>query len=58
MQICGDNKVNVNPQLQTEEYPLPRIDDIFAKLAGGQKFTKIDLKQAYRQMKVDEESQE
>ena len=52
VRICGD------PQLQTEEYPLPHIDDIFAKLTGGQKFTKIDLRQAYHQMEVEEESQE
>ena len=58
VRICGDHKTTVNPQLQTEEYPLPRIDDIFAKLAGGQKFTKIDLRQAYHQMEVEEESQE
>jgi len=58
VRICGDCKVTVNPQLQTEEYPLPGIDDIFAKLAGGQKVTKIDLKQAYHQMEVEEESQE
>ena len=58
VRICGDQKTTVNPQLQTEEYPLPRIDDIFAKLTGGQKFTKIDLRQAYHQMEVEEESQE
>ncbi|XP_039396848.1 uncharacterized protein K02A2.6-like, partial [Mauremys reevesii] len=37
---------------------LPRIDDLFAGLAGGQKFSKIDLSQAYLQMHVDEKSQE
>ena len=58
VRICGDYKITVNPQLQSEEYPLPRIDDIFAKLAGGKKFTKIDLRQAYHQMEVEEESQE
>ena len=52
----GDYKTTVNSQLQTEEYPLPRIEDVFAKLAGG--FTKIDLRQAYHQMEVEEESQE
>ena len=55
VRICGDYKTTVNPQLQ---YPLPHIDHIFAKLAGGQKFTKIDLRQAYHQMEVEEESQE
>ena len=50
VRICGDLKITVNPQLQTEEYPLFHIDDIFAKLAGGQKFTLIDLRQAYHQM--------
>ncbi|KAK2557800.1 Uncharacterized protein P5673_019758 [Acropora cervicornis] len=43
---------------QKEEYPLPRIDDIFVKLAEEQRFTKINLKQAYHQMEVEEESQE
>ena len=32
--ICGGYTITVNPQLQTEKYPLPRIDDIFAELAG------------------------
>jgi CRISPR/Cas system-associated protein Cas7 (RAMP superfamily) len=37
-------------------YPMPKIDDIFANLAGGQKFCKIDLRQAYLQLPMDEES--
>ena len=35
---------------------MPKIDDIFANLAGGQKFSKIDLRQAYLQLPMDEES--
>lgn len=34
--------------------PLPRIEDIFSFLAGGEKFSKIDLSQAYLQMEVKE----
>jgi len=41
--ICGDFKTTLNPVLQVDKYPLPRIEDNFASLAGGQKFTKIDL---------------
>ncbi|XP_060774184.1 uncharacterized protein K02A2.6-like [Neoarius graeffei] len=58
LRICGDFKVTVNPVLAAEQYPLPLIDDIFSGLAGGQKFSKIDLCQAYLQMHVVPESQE
>ena len=56
VRICGDFKTAVNPVLQIDQHPLPRIDDIFATLAGGQKLSKIDLVQAYLQCEVDEES--
>lgn len=44
--------------MKTEGYPLPTVQDLFSTLAGGTVFTKIDLKQAYQQLEVDEGSQE
>ncbi|XP_057692499.1 uncharacterized protein K02A2.6-like [Corythoichthys intestinalis] len=58
IRTCGDFKVTLNPVLCVEQYPLPLIDDLFAGLSGGQKFSKIDLNQAYLQRHVDEESRE
>ena len=55
--ICGDFKVTVNPVLNIEHYPLPKPQDLFASLAGGQKFSKLDLNQAYLQIPLEEESQ-
>ena len=56
IRICGDFRVTVNGVLQDVTYPLPKIEDIFTRLPGGQHFTNIDLTQAYLQMEVDEES--
>jgi hypothetical protein len=50
VRICGDFKVTLNSCLQVDQYPMPKIDDIFANLAGGQKFSKIDLRQGYLQL--------
>ncbi|KAL4009353.1 hypothetical protein ACER0C_003205 [Sarotherodon galilaeus] len=56
VRICGDFKVSVNPVLRIDQYPLPRIEDIFTAVAGGKHFSKIDLAQAYLQMEVEETS--
>ena len=56
--ICGDYKVTVNRSLNIDQYPLPKPADLFATLAGGQMFTKLDLTQAYQQLLLDENSQQ
>ena len=48
--ICGDYKVTVNRPLDIDQYPLPKPADLFATLAGGQLFTKLNLTQAYQQL--------
>ena len=55
---CGDYSVTVNPQLHVPQYPIPLPEDVFLKLRGGQRFTKLDLKSAYQQLPLDPESQE
>ena len=57
VRLCGDFKVTVNQSLSIEQYPLPRVEDLFGTLAGGQKFTKLDLTQAYLQFELEPESQ-
>ena len=56
VRISGDFTVTINPQLDVDEYPLPRIEEIYAKLIGCQQFSVIDLRQACLQTEVEEES--
>ena len=47
---CKDYAITVNPQLNVPQYPIPLPEDVFVKLQGGQRFTKLDLKSAYQQL--------
>lgn len=54
--LCGDYKLTVNQISKLEQYPIPKIEDLFATLSGGQKFSKLDLSHAYHQIPLDEEA--
>ena len=56
VRICGDYKVIINPDLEVPQYPLPKAEDLFSRLNGGQSFSKLDLSQAYQQVLLNESS--
>lgn len=56
VRICGDYKVTVNQASSVEQYPIPKVEDLFAKLSGGDQFSKLDMSHAYLQVVLDESS--
>ncbi|KAL1477987.1 hypothetical protein MTO96_035311 [Rhipicephalus appendiculatus] len=44
----NDYKVTVNPVAVVDKYPIPKAEELWAKLRGEVKFTKLDLKDAYQ----------
>ena len=58
VRLCGDFKVTLNPALKTDVYPFPLPEELFQKLNGGHKFSKLDLSETYLQIPLDEKSTE
>ena len=56
VRICSDYKVSINKVVEDTPYPLPTADDIFSTLAGDSLLQKIDLSNAFNQLKVNESS--
>ncbi|XP_061723525.1 uncharacterized protein K02A2.6-like [Cydia pomonella] len=54
IRICADYKLTINKVLEVDRYPLPRVEDLLVRLDGGDRFSKIDLSQAYAQFELDE----
>ena len=48
----------MNSASKLDKYPIPKIEDLFATLAGGETYTKLDMSQAYQQLLLDEESKQ
>lgn len=49
--MCGDYKLTVN-KASTVQYALPRMEVLFASLAGCKIFSKLDLRTAYLQLEL------
>ena len=58
IRICGDYKVAVNSALEVDQHPLPNPEQLLVELSEGEKFTKLDLSQAYQQILLSEDSRE
>ena len=56
IRICADYKQTVNPVVEVDQYPMPTAEELFAKIQGGQKFSKLDLTTAYLQVEISDES--
>jgi len=56
LRIYGDFKQTVNQASRLDRYPIPKIEDLFAKMSDGQAFTKLDTTQAYQQIPLEEGS--
>ena len=56
--ICGDYRLTVNQASRLDSYPLPRVDELFATLAGGKTFSKLDPQHAYLQLPLETNSKQ
>ena len=50
VRLCGDYKLTVNTVSSLEQYPIPRVEDLFAALSGGKQFSKLDMSHTYQQI--------
>ena len=58
VRICGDFKQTINPVSTLNNYPIPKIEDLFSNLLVGTIFSKLDLSQVYQQLTLSENSKQ
>ena len=52
-------QINCQSRIEVGQfYPIPKVEDLLATLGGGEKFTKLDMSQAYQQLQLDDESKQ
>ena len=48
----------MNPVSKLDRYPIPKVEDLFSRLRGGEYFSKLDLSQAYQQLPLEDDSKQ
>lgn len=56
LRLCANYKITLNKYLEDVNYPLPRVEELFAVLGGGMHFSKLDFRNAYNQLILSENS--
>ena len=56
VRICGEYKGTVDPAIQTEQFAIPALEEIRRRASSSHKFEKIDIRSAYQQLVLNEES--
>ena len=55
LRLCLDPK-DLNKAIQREHYPLPTIEDVATRLHGAKVFTKLDVRNGFWHVRLDEDS--
>src|SRR5450759_673810 len=53
LRLCADYRA-LNKQIVKDRYPLPHMDDLFDCVTGATKFSKVDLRTGYHQIRMAE----
>ena len=56
VKVSRDFTVTIKPQLEIDEFLLPRVDDTYGSLGRDKFFSVLDLRHAYQQLEVEEQS--
>lgn len=56
IRLCGDYRSTVNESTESDTYPMPTANEVFATIAGGKFFTTLDLDRAYTQVIVNNDT--
>ncbi|KAF2885856.1 hypothetical protein ILUMI_20318 [Ignelater luminosus] len=56
LRLCADYRVTVNKYLDDIQYHFPRVEELFVALQGGEQFSKLDIRSAYNQLVLGDET--